>query len=225
MKVRKIFLSTIALAVILLASIALLMPIPSQAGKKKGLTPCEKEEARHVPEVRRFTKEFVSVSAFNPNAALGAIAQTSDTLAARLKFSALTPDKRRAVWQAKFDQLDISDYTDAQQAFLNKVIGSLPERKFDGTDDKAEDTALVAEARSLFKKSEFLELFGSLKTTAALMKAKAYETPECECNYSTTGGLDDFCTSPTKCRSSTCVRRFGCGWLWSWWCDGLCKPA
>jgi len=191
-------------------------------GKKSGkaLTKCEAMNLKYKPQVDAFTKAFIAVPIFNAKAALGNIAQ-GDIMSAKYKFAALSPDKRRAVWKAKFDQIDLADYTDSQKAFIDKVVVSLDSTKFDGTDDQDGGKALLAEAKAIFKRSELKELFATLRTNASLMNAKSFETLPCEC----ASGADDWCNWGDYCQATAaCIRVFGCGWLMTWYCNGKCKP-
>jgi hypothetical protein len=228
MKARNIFLFSIALAALVILSFAAFIPT-TLASRKKELTACEKEELKYKPQVEAFKKAYLRN--FNAKAVNTNLSQTDTTALARHKYAALTGDQRRAVWKAHFDQIDLADFNPIQREFFERAAASIDSMKFDGTDDRAAGVALALEGRDLFKRSEFQNLFGSLKTTTALMKAGAQIVPECHCNNETAGGVDSFCwTIPPynlECNSwSTICTRInpGCGWLWSWACNGLCLP-
>jgi hypothetical protein len=230
MKPRNIFLSSIALAALVIIAFAAFVPATSAGGNKKELTACEKEDLKYKPQVEAFKKAYLRN--FNAKATNAHLAQTDTTALARHKYAALTGDQRRAVWKAKFDQVDLNDLNPIQSEYLERVVASLDSMKFDGTDDRESGVALGLEGRNLFKRSEFLNLFGTLKTTTAVMKASTQIVPECHCNNETAGGwVDNFCwTIPPynlECNnwSTPCIRTNpGCGWLWSWVCNGLCLP-
>jgi hypothetical protein len=231
MKARNIFLFSIAFAALVIIAFAAFIPAASAGGNKKELTECERQELKYKPAVDAFKRSYLAARIFNPVKTYQAIQGSDSTGLARHKFASLDSDKRRAVWKAHFDQIDVGDFNPAQKEFFDRVVGSLDGMKFDGTDDKEAGKAFIHEGVNLFTKSQFMNLFGGLKTTAGIMKARAQMIPECECNYSTLGYGDDFCPlippHNLKCKTYvTCVRRNpGCGWLWSWVCDGLCLPT
>jgi hypothetical protein len=223
------------LVALALCGLAALLLTPSisrhrvDAAKAPELTECEKTRLKYAPQIAAFRATYMT-GAFNAPAAWGDMAQSTEAIA-RLKFQELTPDQRRAVWQAKFDQLDVSDYTDTQQGVIREFVSNLKTKKYDGTDNNASDKPLIERAKANFKKSELVDLFASLKATGSVMQKAAGKLPEpCKCNGSTWGGLDDFCGTwnpGDKCYvDGFCIwAGIGCGWGWSAVCDGVCRPA
>ncbi len=230
MKSFRTFCMSLCLTALVLAGLGLNFAATASGNKKtaKELTACEKEDLKYQPQIKAFNRAFNSTPIFKPLPAYQDIQRSESIKLARLKFGQLSPEKRKAVWKAKLSQVDVDDFNPIQREFFERSLTYLDSLKFDGTDDAQTRNAYILEGRNLFTRSQFVELFMTLKSTVGIMKASAQTLPECECNWSTPGGMDDFCNwshgMNWKCAMPTpCVRHIGCGYYWMAWCDGMCQ--
>lgn len=218
MNARKIFLGSLLMTVLPLGIAVVAWPNGATAE-----TECQKFERKHKPAVDRFVKEFVNVPVFNAKATL--LAMQDD--ASRLKYQRLDPNKRRAVWQAKFDNLERFDgtggsrFTDAQWAFIELTRSEIKDQKFDGTDDPGYGRERTAQMKGIFadRLELAISLFGSLQATPALMNARFSAVATCSCDTQA-----DFCIIGKRCgvQLPYCTTSWGCGWWWNGICDGEC---
>jgi hypothetical protein len=221
MKPRNIFLSSIALAALVILSFAALIPaVNANETKAKKATECEKQAAKflakHGKDVNafavRFSKKFDADAAYM---AIGLIrpGQVADAAEAeklvRSKFQKLSPDQRREVWLAKFNRLSEDDFTPAQWAFIQRQKETVKGLKFDGTDDANAVGEEIKSGKDLFGRRQLYHLFGSLKPAsgdvevgktkgsaqdgAIFQKASmtTAQTVYCNCSYF---DWDDFCS-------------------------------
>lgn len=164
MKPQKIFLFTLILSGLAFGTFAVFMP------KASGETACQKIQRINAPRVAEFSARYALSS---PAVTLLAIQESDSVELARSKYLSLTPERRKAVWQAKFAQVDAGKYAPARARVIQKAIALIDSLSFDGTDDVQPVRALSDEVRDVFDKGDAVALFASLSASPSLMKASA----------------------------------------------------
>lgn len=222
MKARKIFLGlTISMIATLTFGISG-SPTTVTAKPKAAETPCEKIQRLIAPKVAAFQRKFAA----SPSPMILTAIQDSDSVElARGKYVSLTPEKRKAVWRAKFDQIAISKYAPARARIIEKGSALIDTLKFDGTDDIQPIKAFEAEAKEVFDKSEMVSIFGSLTASPSLMKAMSGAVGKCNCNLNDEGfycpeGYPHCFFSPGIFFCT--VSDWGCSLFWVSPCNGMC---
>lgn len=204
--------------------------LASGAKKEKSkATACQLAQLKHRPAVDAFVKKFVAPG-FNAGVVYQQIRKSGSSELAIMKYRALSPDQRRAVWDNKLsaiihDEQTFSDYTSAQQAYIVKVKNLLPSLDFSGAQTRESVQPFIDEARSLFSKSQAREIFSSLSTSETAIPAKAAVLQNCNCNITdsgpgTGGGWD--CWAGQSCGLTDCEGSYGCGWMYIFYCGGRC---
>ena len=209
---RKIFPYTLILTAITLGSLAAFLP------KASAETACQRIQRINAPRVAEFSARYALSS---PALALAAIQESDSVELARSKYLSLAPERRKAVWQAKFAQVDAGKYAPARARVIKKAIELIDTLKFDGSDDVQPVRALGDEVREVFDKGEATALFASLSASPSLMKASA-SLGKCNCSQ-----IDNWCNEGYTCLFSPGMwycsyQSWGCGLFWIYPCDGMC---
>lgn len=138
--------------------------------------------------------------------------------------------QKRAVWllHVTMTQLNLPSATPAQQAVFQKIALFLHKANFD---DLTKNDALLGEARAIQAAAE--EAFGQSNATALLTQLggavkfrsaygqRAGFDGACECN-----DYWNYCGDRRHCDKGgdNCTEASsGCGFLWLWACNGVCK--
>jgi hypothetical protein len=175
----------------------------------------------------------VSARAELEKAAPGLYAEiTSASIAdAKEKYATLAPALKRLVWKAKLIGADVTGWSDEHIDYLADTIEALPRVEFTGSEaDKALARGFTTRLKQLSPNGgSVARSFFELGNPLALQKIKAPARgafPHCSC----AGGWDDFCNwnrqgsvvnfscEPINCDGGL----YGCGWLWTGWCNGQC---
>lgn len=144
----------------------------------------------------------------------------------RAVFRAATPAERSALWTAQLRARldDRAEIDERQRAALQRASDLVSDVTIfaDGDPDAAQDRRIRAVT------DELVDAFGKA-TATDLVTVLGRQTPEeaadepsraaaCAC-----ATASDWCSSPSRCRSTSCTQQSGCGAFWSYTCNGRCS--
>lgn len=154
---------------------------------------------------------------------------------ARGVFQTLSAEVQHGLWKRKLAEAMDSGRLDERQLGIVAVADCLLTPELYSSERTSETEELLhnleADARTVFTETEFRALFLTLGTEPGTEPVSVEElaplvvqAADCECNTHS-----DYCggsaSGTSKCvRTGTCrVTQGGCGFLWAYLCNGMCK--
>lgn len=144
-------------------------------------------------------------------------------------YESYSSTQKKTVWVDKMNQVIASnDWSDIQLVALNQLLNKTQSMNFDGTDIEKDSMRIwgaswINNSKSIININQIRQIgamvmdFNPIPDNAIPLIGAG--NGNCECSQDS-----DFCLAPEdECSTGGCTEKTGCGWWWTYRCNGICK--